>query len=130
MHDAQAVGEIQGAGEGEGGVFPQAQARGGDDAGLDIGLRLPQRGQRRQAGDEDGGLADGGGVEPFGRAVGADGEEVVTEDGGGVGEELPRRREAVTQAAGHSDRLGTLAGEQERGFGHGTTPAKRMKDEG
>ena len=93
--------EAQRPGKHQGGVLAQAQPGRRRAGGHGGGLAGSQRFQGGQAGDEDGRLADDGGVEPFRRAVAAD-----VERGRSRGCRPPRR--TARRAAGQ--RLAQLPG--------------------
>ena len=80
LHHAQPVGETQRVGERQRGVFAEAQAGRGDALAGRRGFVLAQRFEGGEAGDEQGRLADDGGIEPRFRPVPADVGEVVAEN--------------------------------------------------
>jgi hypothetical protein len=114
----QPVGEAQGTGEYQGRVLAQAQAGGGDHVLGRVRLGLLEGFEGREAGDEDGRLADVGGVEPLGRPAGADVEQVVPQVGRRLVEQGFRGRQRPGERGPHADVLGTLTGEEEGGL-HG-----------
>jgi len=70
------------------GVLTEAQARCRHAAAFRGRLALAKAFQGGQAGHENGRLADDRGIEPLGRAAGADVQKVVAEDVGGLFEEI------------------------------------------
>ena len=124
-HHAQAVAEAHGPREDQGGVLAEAEAGGAGAGGDHVGLRRLQRFEGGEAADEDGGLADDGGVEPLGRALGADRGEVVAEHLGRLVEQPPRRGQGFAELPAHADRLAALAGEEEGDLRHGDPPSPR-----
>src|SRR5262249_37911059 len=78
--------------------------------------------QRRQAGDVDGRLANGGGVEQFLRPACAYGQQIKPEDGGSAGEESACGGARVSQHAPPARGLPPLSGEEEGYPGHVGSP--------
>ena len=74
----------------------------------------PQRFQRRQAGHEQGRLADDGRIELLSGPSKADLRQVVAQDLGCLVVESPGRGNCLGQLTSHANRLGTLTRETER----------------
>ena len=74
LHQAKAVGETERAREHQRGVFTEAQTGRGHAAWFGGRVALAEAFQGSQAADEDGRLADDGGVEPLGGAVDTNGQ--------------------------------------------------------
>src|SRR5262249_55888195 len=66
--------------------------------------------------DEDGRLADVGGVEPLGRSVRTGRQQVKPEGGGRLVEQVFRGRQRRGKCCAHADVLRPLAGEEEGGL--------------
>ena len=99
LHDLQPVVERHRPGEDERRVLAEAQPGGRDHAGERVRFGRLELFERGEAGDEDRRLADVGGVEPLGRAVDADVEQVVAEDRRRPGRRGPSRRAATGTAS-------------------------------
>src|SRR5262249_36597911 len=89
-------------------------------------LLRAKRFQGSEAANEDGRLADGRRVKPFGRAVETHVRKGVSEDGGGLVEKSARGRERLAELAAHADPLSTLSMEQKTDLRHGA-PLDRRK---
>src|SRR5690606_31961513 len=121
-HEAQAVRERERAGQAQGGVLAQREARGGGEREVAVLL-----GQGPEAGDRagvDGGLGDVGAVERLGGTFEAQGGERLAEraaeDGVGLREDFTRGGAGGVPRPAHRDGLGALAGaEDDGGGGHG-----------
>ena len=106
--------KAEGPGEDQRRVFAERQA-GGDRGRLERRrIAGPQHLEGRQARHQDRRLTDGRRVEPLGRPAAADVQQVVAKDLGAAGEEIGRGGVLLDPVARHPDRLGTLAGKQQR----------------
>ena len=99
-------------------LSPAAPAQAATTSGS-VGLQVFQG---REAGDEDGRLADVGRLQGLGRAVEAERPEVEAEDLVGAVEQGAGRGQLAVELPAHADGLGTLAGEEEGDLGHGPRP--------
>ena len=111
------VGEGDDAGGDHGGVLAHRVAGGvgglrGGDAGR--GPALAERGQEGDRDGDEGGLGVDGEVELLGRAVEGEAADRLAEGFVGFGHDGRGGRRGLDQGLAHADRLGSLAGEDER----------------
>jgi hypothetical protein len=109
LHQANGIFEIETASGRDGSIFPETQARDGNNLLHQIGLLLLQLGQASQRMNKQRRLTVLGLIEPFSRPFLAELEKIVTQNPRGTVEQRPRSRATQREGYPPSYLLGTLA---------------------